>query len=103
MIFLGDYFVNCAETAGKISYHQLRLALMLGDPNIASRCHLYFSLSLIQKKRFKRAQQIIYQEYSNANTAVVRDDKLLNMCRGIWSKLQYEYNISCRQKKINKI
>lgn len=66
---------------------------MLGDPNIASRCRLYFSLSLIQKKRFKRAQKIIYNEYSNAMKSVVKDHKLLNMCKGIWSKLQYEYNL----------
>lgn len=101
--FLGDYFVNCAETAGKISYHQLKLALMLGDSNIASRCRLYFSLSLIQKKRFKIAQQMISHEYKIAKQAVIRDDRLLNMCKGIWSKLQYEYNIFCKQKKNHKI
>lgn len=76
---------------------------MLGDPNIASRCRLYFSLSLIQKKRFKTAQQIIYNEYSIARKAIIRDDKLLNMCKGIWSKLQYENNIFRKQKKKYKI
>lgn len=72
---------------------------MLGDPNIASRCHLYFSLSLIQKKRYKIARQMIYHEYRIAKQAVIRDDRLLNMCKGIWSKLQYEYNIFWKQKK----
>lgn len=72
---------------------------MLGDPNIASRCRLYFALSLIQKKRFKTAKQIIYNEYTIAKETVVQDDKLLNMCKGIWSKLQYENNIFKKQKK----
>lgn len=72
---------------------------MVGDPNIVSRCRLYFSLSLIQKKRFRKAQSIIYNEYNIAKTAIVRDDKLLNMCKGIWSKLQYEWNISRNQNE----
>lgn len=72
---------------------------MLGDPSIASRCHLYFSLSLIQQKRFKIAQKIILNEYSNANKAVIKDIKLLNMCKGIWSKLQYEHRIFKKKKQ----
>lgn len=71
---------------------------MLGDPSIASRCYLYFSLSLIQQKHYKTAQKIIFKEYSNANKAVVKDYKLLNMCKGIWSKLQYEHTIFKKQK-----
>lgn len=66
---------------------------MLGDPSIVSRCRLYFSLSLIQKKKFRKAQSIIYNEYNIAKTSIVKDGKLLNMCKGIWSKLQYEHTI----------
>lgn len=73
---------------------------MLGDPNIASRCRLYFSLSLIQKKKFKKAQYIIRHEYINAAKAVIRDDKLLNMCKGIWSKLQYEFDLFKNWRKL---
>lgn len=72
---------------------------MLGDSSIVSRCCLYFSLSLIQKKRFKKAQCIIYNEYTNAKNSTVRDEKLLNMCKGIWSKLQYEHNIFKKKNK----
>ncbi|KAJ8913740.1 hypothetical protein NQ315_007457 [Exocentrus adspersus] len=90
---LGDYFPNCADIAGKISINQLRLALRLGDPSIAARCRLYLSLSLIQKKRYKYARNIIWKEYQEAKKASVVDSKLLNMCRGIWAKLQYEHNI----------
>ncbi|XP_023019381.1 uncharacterized protein F58A4.6 [Leptinotarsa decemlineata] len=95
---LGDYFPNCAHTAGKISFHQLYLALRLGDPNIVSRCQLYFSLSLIQQKRYKTARRIISKEYQNAKNATIVDNRLLNMCKGIWSKMQYEYNLYKRSR-----
>lgn len=72
---------------------------MVGDPNIVSRCRLYISLSLIQQKRFRKAQSIIYNEYNIAKTAIVKDNKLLNMCKGIWSKLQYEHNIVRNQNE----
>lgn len=73
---------------------------MLGDPNIASRCRLYFSLSLIQKKKFRTAQSIVQNEYINAKKAVIKDEKLLNMCKGIWSKLQYEFYLFNNQRKL---
>ncbi|KAJ8946131.1 hypothetical protein NQ314_008953 [Rhamnusium bicolor] len=98
---LGDYFPNCAETAGKISIHQLKLALRLGDPSIAARCRLYLSLSLIQKKKFRYARKIITKEYNLAIGAVVVDIRLLNMCRGIWAKLQYEYELFRKKVKPN--
>lgn len=98
--FLGDYFATCAETAGKISVHQLKLALRLRDPSIAARCRLYLSLSLIQKKKYKLARWIIEREYENAKSATVIDARLLNMCRGIWSKLQYEYALYRKELKL---
>ncbi|XP_050503118.1 uncharacterized protein F58A4.6 [Diabrotica virgifera virgifera] len=96
---LGDYFANCAETAGKISFHQLKLALRLGDPSIASRCRLYLSLSFIQKKRYKLARRIIETEYQIAKKTSIVDPRLINMCRGIWSKLQYEHLVYKNRKK----
>ncbi|GJQ78150.1 hypothetical protein Trydic_g2482 [Trypoxylus dichotomus] len=88
---LGDYFENFALVAGKISYHQLVLAIRMGDPTIASRCKLYFSLSLIQRRKFKLAKRIIQAEYKDAKNAVIVDTRLIKMCLGIWSKLQYEH------------
>lgn len=96
----GDYFPVCADIAGKISINQLKLALRLGDPNIAVRCRLYLSLSLIQKKKFRYARRIIYEEYDSTKKATVVDTRLLNMCRGIWSKLQYEYDLFRRRTKV---
>ncbi|XP_057671056.1 uncharacterized protein F58A4.6 [Diorhabda carinulata] len=96
---LGDYFPNCADTAGKISFHQLKLALRLGDPSIASRCRLYLSLSLIQKKKYKQARRIIEREYDYAKKFKEIDFRLMNMCKGIWSKLQYEYSVFKENKK----
>jgi hypothetical protein len=96
---LGDYFSNCAQIAGKISVNQLKLALRLDDPTIASRCRLYFSLSLIQQHRFKLARYIVYEEYKAANESTVADERLVRMCKGIWAKLQYEYNMHRSRKK----
>lgn len=87
---LGDYFTNCALIAGKISFHQLKLAMRLGDPTVASRCKLYLSLSLIQRGYFQLAKKIIYEEYQKAKNAVVIDTRLVKMCQGIWAKLKYE-------------
>ncbi|GLV38481.1 uncharacterized protein CBL_12968 [Carabus blaptoides fortunei] len=87
---LGDYFSNCALMAGKISFHQLKLAIRLGDPTVASRCKLFLSLSLIQRGYFRLAKKIIYEEYHSAKNATVTDARLVKMCQGIWAKLKYE-------------
>lgn len=100
---LGDYSLNCAEIAGKISYHQLQLALRLQDEGIVARCRLYFSLSLIQRKHYKFARKIIYNEYLNAKKAIVIDTRLISMCKGIWSKLQYESNLNKQCKKFRRL
>ncbi|RZC38270.1 F58A4.6 -like [Asbolus verrucosus] len=100
---LGDYFERCARIAGKISVNQLKLALRLGDPTIASRCWLYFSLSLIQQQRFRIARHIIYEEYKAAKQSPARDERIVRMCKGIWAKLQYEHNIHRSRKKIENI
>ncbi|XP_060534323.1 uncharacterized protein F58A4.6 [Cylas formicarius] len=96
---LGDYFERCAETAGKISVNQLRLALRLGDASIVARCRLYLSLSLIQMKRFKAARRIILAEYESAKSQVVKDERLLRMCQGIWAKLKYEMEMAKNVRK----
>ncbi|KAK9876375.1 hypothetical protein WA026_012686 [Henosepilachna vigintioctopunctata] len=102
---LGDYMTKYAETAGKISINQFKVAARLGNPQIISRCKLYFALSLIQIKKFKVAKKIIHKVYKNELNSIVIDVKLLRMCKGIWAKLQYEHflyimkpNRSCNMK-----
>ncbi|VDK22083.1 unnamed protein product [Anisakis simplex] len=56
---MGDYYSNFAETAGRISVRQLRLAYEYGDPVLISRCKLYIALYLTQKCHFKKAAQIV--------------------------------------------
>lgn len=99
---LGDYFLNCAEVAGNISINQLKLAFRLGDPTVMARCRLFISLSLIQRCYFKLAKSIIYTEYINAKKSNVIDVRLLNMCKGIWCKLKYEYENYKNCKRRNK-
>nr|XP_018909309.1 PREDICTED: uncharacterized protein LOC109038640 [Bemisia tabaci] len=87
---LGDKQEQCAVIAGKISVQQLRNAMRLGDPLTVARCKLYFSLSLIQQRKFRPAKHIIKEQYQLAIANAEKDFKLVRMCLGIWSKLKYE-------------
>ncbi|CAO1383259.1 unnamed protein product [Diamesa hyperborea] len=93
---LGDYKGSAADTAGKISLHQMRIAVRLGNPAILARCKLYLSISLIQKEHFKLAKYIIKDQH---RIAIETDDtRLRRMCLGIWSKLQWEYKVAMQKK-----
>ncbi|XP_064117021.1 uncharacterized protein LOC135222729 [Macrobrachium nipponense] len=89
---LGDYDIQFAEKAEQISFQQMDIALRIGDPAIVSRCRLYLAISFIQRCSFKIASTIIRQEYYWAHSFPKdsRDKRLINMCHGIWKKLQYE-------------
>uniref|UniRef100_A0A182R4L6 Uncharacterized protein n=1 Tax=Anopheles funestus TaxID=62324 RepID=A0A182R4L6_ANOFN len=93
---LGNYQPACADTAGKISLHQMKLAFRLGDPSLVARCQLYLAISLIQRAEFAIAKQIIQRVYRSERKQTEPETRLLKMCLGIWSKLQYEYNIHQR-------
>lgn len=97
---LGDYFEEKSEIAGKISMQQLKLAIRLADPTLTSRCLLYFSISLIQKHKFKLAQRIIRSQFAFAT--MHEDVRLRKMCLGIWSKLQYTHKTTKQTVKANK-
>uniref|UniRef100_A0A182JQJ2 Cohesin loading complex subunit SCC4 homolog n=1 Tax=Anopheles christyi TaxID=43041 RepID=A0A182JQJ2_9DIPT len=93
---LGDYQHACADTAGKISLHQMKLAFRLGDPSLVARCQLYFAISLIQRGEFATAKHIIQQVYRSARKQTEPETRLLKMCQGIWAKLRYEYDVHQR-------
>uniref|UniRef100_A0A336M7H9 CSON013206 protein n=2 Tax=Culicoides sonorensis TaxID=179676 RepID=A0A336M7H9_CULSO len=86
---LGDYKIESAEIAGKISIHQMKLAMRIGDPITIARCKLYLSISLIQKNLFKAARMLIIEQYRFALTQKESNRALLNMCLGIWNKMRY--------------
>nr|XP_034175639.1 uncharacterized protein F58A4.6 [Osmia lignaria] len=97
---LGEEFQHCAEMAGKISIKQFKLALRLGDPLLVARCKLYAALSLIQQDHLKTPQKIVKNVFKfsiNHN-----DIRLQKMCRGIWAKLKYCYEIRKVRHKINR-
>uniref|UniRef100_A0A182MRS7 Uncharacterized protein n=1 Tax=Anopheles culicifacies TaxID=139723 RepID=A0A182MRS7_9DIPT len=93
---LGNYQPACADTAGKISLHQMKLAFRLGDPALVARCQLYLAISLIQRAEFVAAKQIIQRVYRHERRQTEPETRLLKMCQGIWSKLRYEYDIHHR-------
>ncbi|XP_071530378.1 uncharacterized protein [Panulirus ornatus] len=103
---LGDYDAQFAERAGKISVQQLDIAFRLGDPSIVSRCRLYAAISLIQQCKFKLASAVIKNEYCwiKSLPKETRDQRLVNMCQGIWIKLRHElrlYRIRIRGQGIS--
>lgn len=95
---LGDYFEDRARIAAKISIHQMKLAYRMGDPNLISRCKLFLSISLMQQLKFKFAKNIIRQQFEFAKA--VDDSRLIKMCLGIWSKLQYSYKVYRNKRKL---
>ncbi|XP_045604374.1 uncharacterized protein [Procambarus clarkii] len=92
---LGDYNTHFADRAWAISLKQMDIALRLGDPNIISRCRLYAAIALIQQCKFKLAAVVIKTEYQWVKSLPeeVRDQRLVNMCHGIWTKLQHEHKL----------
>ncbi|KFB40814.1 AGAP001342-PA-like protein [Anopheles sinensis] len=100
---LGDYQHACADTAGKISIHQMKLAFRLGDPSLVARCQLYLAISLTQKTEFAAAKRIIQKVYRSETKQTDPDTRLLKMCQGIWAKLRYEYELHQRQQARKKI
>lgn len=96
---LGDYIPNYAVIAGRISVHQLELALRLGDVPVVIRCCLYYALSLIQQGMLHQARLVIHTQYVKANQLPIEDTKLINICKGIWSILQYKWKLKKRKRK----
>lgn len=84
--------------AGKISLRQFKLALRLGNPLLVARCKLYSALSLIQRGQFRTPQYMIKKIYKFALEE--KDERLQNMCHGIWAKLQYCHKQYKQQKKL---
>ena len=78
--------------AGRISMHQFKIALRLGDPPTVARCRLFYALSLIQCGKLKQARRLIEVMYRVAITQYQSDKRLQRMCLGIWNKLQYEWS-----------
>lgn len=86
-----------ASIAGRISIYQFRLALQFGDPPLVARSKLYMAIALIQKRRLRCAKyltRLVYHE-ALAERLADRDERLINMCHGIWLKLQWSYTQRC--------
>lgn len=95
-----------AIVAGKISIQQLKIAIRIGDPLIASRCKLYAAISLLQRGYYKQAKFIVQNQYKFIKCQLNVDDRLIKMCCGIWTKLRYEINKRkkiIQHKQLNKI
>jgi len=95
---LGDDYIQCAETAGKISMHQLKIAIKLCDPITSAKCKVYFAISLLQQGYLKESIYIIREQYKFATSLHENlvDIRLINMCKGVWAKLQYMYSLKRR-------
>ncbi|KAJ8312260.1 hypothetical protein KUTeg_009633 [Tegillarca granosa] len=96
---LGDYFQFHAEEAGKISYKQLRIAIEMGDPVVASQCRLFFAQSLMQRGFYKQSKVIIRHERKLAKNLPVEDKRLSAMVRAFRTRLKFLMRKNCINKK----
>ncbi|KAL3857925.1 hypothetical protein ACJMK2_012550 [Sinanodonta woodiana] len=94
---MGDYFDHFAEKAGKISMRQLKVAIEMGNPILASICRLFYAQSLMQRGKLKLSKIIIRSENRIARQLKTNDQQVVRICQALWSKLQYLY--TCRKKK----
>lgn len=83
MAFFQDKFV---ESALQVSFKQLRIARILGDAILASRCRLYIAIALAQRQQFKHSQFIIRNEFREG--VRLKSTFLCNCARGIWSQIK---------------
>lgn len=95
---LGDYFLHFSEEAGKISVSQLKIAMEMGDPIMAAKCRLFYALSLMQRGQLHQTKKFIKEQYDFAMHFKVRDQRLIDMCKGLWSKLKYMYVLRHKEK-----
>lgn len=86
---LGEYSIHFSEEAGKLSLVQLKVAMEMGDPITASKCRLFYALSLMQRGQYVKSGHMIRAEYTFALHLKPRDQKLIDMCKGLWSKRRY--------------
>jgi len=88
-----------AEKAGMNAFHQMRVALMSGDPRVLLRCWLFVAMSHLQTDRLNSSRAIILRVYAanyRTNVEAVAsgekaprppiDAKVAKMCRGIWAR-----------------
>ncbi|XP_053693946.1 uncharacterized protein F58A4.6 [Sabethes cyaneus] len=97
---LGDYKLDCANIAGRISIQQMKFAMRVGEPSLIARCKLYLAIAMIQRYNFAGAKQMVVQIYRTEKHQYEPDTRLLKMCLGIWAKLKYEYELY--QKRLNR-
>uniref|UniRef100_A0A915D3C7 Uncharacterized protein n=1 Tax=Ditylenchus dipsaci TaxID=166011 RepID=A0A915D3C7_9BILA len=84
---MGDFIDEFVNRALEVSLKQRRIAQLLGDPVLISRCNMYIALSLAQKKNFPIAIAIIRQEYRNARK--IDCQLLMNCAQGLLQKIMY--------------
>ena len=87
---LGDYYSAAAEKAQKISVAQMKLARDMGDPIVAAKAWVWFSLSLLQKGQLKTAKWFVRKQLTFSRTKMGSiDPRLKNMCKGVLSRIKY--------------
>lgn len=87
---LGDYYAAAAEKAQKISLAQMKLARDMGDPIVAAKAWVWFSLALIQKGQLKTAKWIVKKQLMFSRTKTGKlDPRLKRMCKGVLSRITY--------------
>ncbi|XP_005102475.1 uncharacterized protein LOC101850969 [Aplysia californica] len=91
---LGEVFSQHAEQAGKISKKQLKVAMLLGNEQMIARCFVFWSWSLMQRGELRRCRRCIRNVWRYCKRLRCRDHILENMCKAVWSRLQYKQSLA---------
>ena len=86
---LGQHKAEAAKEAGRIALKQMRLAYMVNDPILISRCWIFIGESLVQRGRWRRASRIVRKQYKFWQEHVGEmDSKLGQQCLSLWYKIK---------------
>ena len=91
---LGENNVNFALKAGTNAMKQLMVAMKCDDHSVVAKCWLFVGQSLLQQERFTESSKILKSVWRACHSPPLNNlnstNKLINMTKGIWARLQHE-------------
>ncbi|KAI1731815.1 hypothetical protein Ddc_00653 [Ditylenchus destructor] len=93
---MGDFIDTFADRALEVSLKQRKIAQLLDDPILISRCNMYIGLSMAQKGKFTLSLRIIRHEYKFGQ--VIKSELITNCAQGLHTKIAHTRNKVLNEK-----
>ncbi|KAI1725321.1 hypothetical protein DdX_01977 [Ditylenchus destructor] len=93
---MGDFIDTFADRALEVSLKQRKIAQLLDDPVLISRCNMYIGLSLAQKGKFTLSLRIIRHEYKLGQS--IKSELITNCAQGLHTKITHARNKALNEK-----